>query len=260
MDRMYKRLSALGFRSSFAPATGVAWDPILKSLGAAALVLATAWLIAAKTIPGIVQNLGFPTTTVQVLHTLVIILIVHMVATVAALSLRARLIGSDKYFSDSGSPLAVAFVKLFVKCAIVSFGCYLVLNVESLISALADTASPATDTTSPPIKLTPAEIICTYLRNYSIWAIVPACCGMMIAYAIERSDENSLGPASIGRASRCDHGNRRALVGRTHDGSTPRRSPGLRRRSLWGSWISPGLHASGRNPATLGRSRAAPTG
>ena len=39
MDRVATRLAKLGFRSNFAPDVSVPWDPILKSLGAAALVL-----------------------------------------------------------------------------------------------------------------------------------------------------------------------------------------------------------------------------
>jgi hypothetical protein len=171
---------------NFAPDAGIPWDPILKSLGAAAIVLATAWLIAAKTIPNIVGNLGFPTTTIQILQTLVVILIVHMAATVAALSLRVRLIGRDKYFSETGFPQAVAFIKLFARSFTVSLLCYLVLNVDSLIHALADTAHAEN-------KLTPVQITWTYLCNYLVWAIVPACCGVMIAFAIERSDETRLG-------------------------------------------------------------------
>jgi hypothetical protein len=110
---------------------------------------------------------------------------VHMVATVAALSYRARFIGRDKYFSETGHPQAVAVVKLFVRSAIVSFVCYLVLNVDNLISAIGDT-------TPSPSKLSSAELILRYLKTYAVWAIVPACCGVTIAYALERSDEARL--------------------------------------------------------------------
>ena len=185
MDRISIRLRALGFRSNFAPDNSVPWDPVFKSLGAAALVLAAAWLIAAQTMPNIVKNSGFPTTPPQALHMLVVILIVHMVAMVAALGLRARLIGRDNYFSEMGHPYAAAFIRLFARCFTLSLLCYLVLNIDGLIQALADTTPAET-------KRTPAENLWKYFYTFFVCSIVPACCGVMIAYAIERSNETRL--------------------------------------------------------------------
>ena len=185
MDRISRRLSTLGFKSNFSPEAGVPWDPILKSLGAAALVLAAGWLIAAATFKGAVQNSGIPTEPGQVLWLLLIIVIVHLVATVEALRLRAHLIGLDRYFSETGRPHAVAIIKLFATCAMLSLASYLVLNVGQVISGLADT-TPSQD------RLSPADLIFRYFQNYALWSFVPACCGVMTAYALERADETRL--------------------------------------------------------------------
>jgi hypothetical protein len=115
---------------------------------------------------------------------------VHLLATVQALRLRERLIGLDEYFSETGSPLAIAIIKLFLNCLVVSLGFYLLMNVGQLIFSLADTAGPVTDPTIP--KQSSAELIWVYFKTYAVWSFVPACCGVMIACAIERSDEARL--------------------------------------------------------------------
>jgi hypothetical protein len=190
MDRISRRLSALGFRSNFEPNEGVPWDPSLKSLGAAALVLATGWLIAANTLGHATENSGIPTEPGQVLWLLFIIIIVHLAATVQALHLRARLVGLDEYFSETGSPLAIAIIKLFLSCFVISLGFYLLLNSGQLIFGLADTGGPVTGPAIP--KQSSAELIWDYFKIYAIWSFVPACCGVMIAGAIERADEARL--------------------------------------------------------------------
>ena len=150
---------------------------------------AAGWLIAASTLQDAAHNSGIPTETNQVLWLLFIILIVHLVATGTALRLRARLIGSDKYHSETGSPHAVAIIKLIAKGAIVSLAFYLVLNVGQLISGLAETAPAASSAPPSPTKLSSAELIFRYFRSYALWSFVPACCGMMTAYAIDRADD-----------------------------------------------------------------------
>ena len=190
MDRISKRLSTLGFRSTFEPDARVPWDPILKSLGAAAMVLAAAWFVAANTFLTVdkVSDLGIPTKSIEVLGTLIVILTVHLVATVESLRVRARLIRLDRYYFETGNPQAVAYIKLFAMCAIVCLASYLILNVGTLISAFAQTAS------SPdrPSLLTPAQVVWAYFWTYLVCSIVPACCGVMTAYTIERSIETRL--------------------------------------------------------------------
>jgi hypothetical protein len=116
---------------------------------------------------------------------------VHLAATAEALRLRARLISRDEYFfAETGSPQAIAIVKLAASCFVISLGFYLFLNLGMLISGLADTAKPALDPTIE--KKTPAELIWDYLTGYTVWSFVPACCGVMTAWALGRSDETRL--------------------------------------------------------------------
>jgi hypothetical protein len=104
------------------------------------------------------------------------------------LRLRARLISRDEYFlDDTGSPQAIAIVKLAVSCFLLSLGFYLFLNLGQLISGLKDSAGPALDPTIE--KQSSAELIWNYLTTYTVWSFVPACCGVMTAWAVGRSDE-----------------------------------------------------------------------
>ncbi len=191
MDRIFKRLYRLGFRSTFAPEASVPWDPILKSLAASAFILATGLFIAVSTLHDAAENSGIPTERPQVLWLLTLVMVVHLVATAEALRLRARLINRDEYFfAETGSPQAIAIVKLAASCFVISLGFYLFLNLGQLISGLADTAAPAL---APTIeKQSPAELIWNYLKTYAVWSLVPACCGVMTAWAIGRSDETRL--------------------------------------------------------------------
>jgi hypothetical protein len=118
-------------------------------------------------------------------------LVVHLVATAEALRLRAHLISRDEYFlDDTGSPQAIAIVKLAVSCFLLSLGFYLFLNLGQLISGLKDSAGPALDPTIE--KQSSAELIWNYLKTYTVWSFVPACCGVMTAWAVGRSDETRL--------------------------------------------------------------------
>jgi hypothetical protein len=118
-------------------------------------------------------------------------MVVHLVATAEALRLRARLISRDEYFfADTGSPHAIAIVKLAASCFLISLCFNLFLNLGDLISGLADSAKPALDPTIE--KKTPAELILIYLKTFTVFSFVPVCCGVMTAWAIERSDETRL--------------------------------------------------------------------
>lgn len=191
MDRVSKRLYGLGFRSTFAPETSIPWDPILKSLAASAIILATGLFIAVSTLHDVARNAGIPTESSQILWLLILVMIVHLVATAEALRVRARLINRDEYFlAEMGSPQAIAIVKLAASCFGISLGFYLFLNLGQLISSLADSAAPALDPTIE--KQSSAELIWDYFKTYTVWSLVPACSAVMTAWAIGRSDETRL--------------------------------------------------------------------
>jgi Protein of unknown function (DUF2384) len=179
MDRISERLRVLGFTSSFPPDAGIPWDPILKTLGAAAVVLSVAWFIAAHTILGLDPQILVPTDTGSILETLLGILIVHFVAIAEALRIRTKFIALDKYYSETGIGSIMAYITIFAKCAVLCFGSYLVLNISTPISAVIHRQQ----------FLEPSEVISLYLTNFLAWSIVPAICGVMVAYTIDRGSE-----------------------------------------------------------------------
>jgi len=176
--RIFDRLRAVGFVSPYPPAQGIPWDPILKVSGAAALVLVAACLIAVNTFLGETQQTLIPTDTRDVLQLLAIILIVHVVSIGQALALRTRLIGLNTYYADSGHGHAVAYVKIFLKCWILSLTLNLALYSPNAIAALSPTDGNAT--------ISPVLLLWQYFTPQLIWAIVPAICGAMTSYTLDR--------------------------------------------------------------------------
>ena len=77
-------------------------DPILRVFGAAAVILLIAYEIAANTWLGNTVRSSIPPTTAGILYLLFTILFVHAFAIGQALYVRARLIASDDYFSETG--------------------------------------------------------------------------------------------------------------------------------------------------------------
>jgi hypothetical protein len=172
--RVYDRLRAISFVSPFPPPQGIPWDPILKVVGAAALVLFAACMIASYTFLGTTKQTLVPTDARDILQLVTIIVIVHLVALGQALALRTRLIGVDTYFADSGRGHAVAYVKIFLKCWIISLLLGLALYSPNLIKALNES------------NLSALQILWLYFVPQLTWAIVPATCGVMTAYTIDR--------------------------------------------------------------------------
>jgi hypothetical protein len=175
--RIFDRLRAVGFVSPYPPPQSIPWDPILKVTGAAALVLGVAWLLAANAFLGESKLTQIPTDTIDILQLLTIILIVHTVAIGQALALRTKLIGLNTYYADSGSGRAVAYVKIFFKCWIISVSLNLALYSPNLLKAL----SPANG--GPTIS---AGLLWQYFTLQLAWAIVPAICGVMTSYTLDR--------------------------------------------------------------------------
>jgi hypothetical protein len=175
LGRISDRLRAIGFTTRFPAGTEIPWNPILRVIGAAAVVLLIAYEIAANTWLGDTVRSSIPPTTAGIIYVLFTILFVHAFAIGQALYVRAHLIASDDYFSETGRGNPVAYVKIAWRCWYVSVLWYLLLWVFNLASM--------------PLALGPGTIILYYFATYFVWAAVPAWCGAMTAYTIDRPSD-----------------------------------------------------------------------
>jgi Protein of unknown function (DUF2384) len=175
LGRISDRLRAIGFTTRFPAGTEIPWNPILRVIGAAAVVLLIAYEIAANTWLGDTVRSSIPPTTAGILYVLFTILFVHAFAIGQALYVRAHLIASDDYFSETGRGNPVAYVKIAWRCWYVSVLWYLLLWVFNLAAM--------------PLALGPGTIIGYYVATYFVWAAVPAWCGAMTAYTIDRPSD-----------------------------------------------------------------------
>jgi hypothetical protein len=181
LERIQDRLRALGFTAKIPDDSEVPWNPILKALGAAGLVLGLAFLTSALTFPKPTEGISaIPTDPTQIVRLLLTILLIHCVAIAQAITTRARLISREKYFYDTGTGQPLAYAKIFFRCAIVSFILYLLANLDGVLALVAP-ASPVPGTLPPA-----GQILRTYAYNCFVWSSVPACCGVMTAYTIDR--------------------------------------------------------------------------
>lgn len=174
MERISVRLRTLGFTSPVRRPPGVPWDPILRTIFAAAIVLA-----AALTVTSFV-SLGTPDRTTpgqaEIPPLLARTLFVNFFIVVGAIRIRTRLIGAGKYYSEIGKMRAVAFVILFMKCAAIGFVLFSATYITTLIP-LAIAAVLNTPQLSPP-----TEVIWSLLETFAVWAFVFAWGGTMTAY------------------------------------------------------------------------------
>jgi hypothetical protein len=175
VGRISDRLRAIGFTTRFPTGTEIPWNPILRVFGAAAVILLIAYEIAANTWLGNTVRSSIPPTTAGILYLLFTILFVHAFAIGQALYVRARLIASDDYFSETGRGNPVAYIKIAWRCWYVSLLWYLLLWIFNLASM--------------PLALGPGTIIASYFLTYVVWACVPACCGAVTAYTIDRRSD-----------------------------------------------------------------------
>jgi hypothetical protein len=180
--RIFDRLRAAGFVSPYPPVQQIPWDPILKAAGAAALVVIAACLLAMNTFLGTTEQTLIPTSTGNMLQLLMVILVVHIFAIGQSLALRTKLVGQNAYYTESGNGSAVAYVKIFVKCWIASLLLNLVLYSPNLIAALSTpNVKPNGDVT-----VTQMQLLWQYFSSQLGWATVPAICGVMTAYTLDR--------------------------------------------------------------------------
>jgi hypothetical protein len=176
--QIFDRLRAAGFVSPYPPVQGIPWDPILKATGAAALVVVAACLFAINTFLGATEETLIPTTAANMLQLLIIILVVHIFAIGQSLALRTKLVAQNAYYIESGSGRAVAYVKIFFKCWITSLLLNLVLYSPNLIRAL------STPNGDPAV--TQMHLLWQYFSLQLVWATVPAICGVMTSYTLDR--------------------------------------------------------------------------
>jgi hypothetical protein len=186
IGRISDRLRAIGFSSAFPPRSAIPWDPIIRVVSAAAVVLFIAYEIAAHTWLGSNITNNVPPTIPGILKLLVIVLFIHAFAIGQALNLRASMIASDRYFSETGKGTAIAYAKIFGKSWILSLVCYLFLNFSQLFAVL---LGPRPSDSGPSWA---AMAILFYVEYYMIWALVPAICGYMTAYTVDSRSETAI--------------------------------------------------------------------
>jgi hypothetical protein len=178
LERVSDTLLAIGFTSHYPPRQGIPWNPILNVVVPSMIILFVACIVAAQTFQGIAQQSNIPTDTGAILQLLIVILVVHSFAIGNALSLRTRLISSDKYFPEGGGAPIVAYGKIFLKCAIISFVLYLVLDINQFVGYRAPDPNG-----NIPTLWTAAQ---TYGYNFLKWTIVPGALGVMTAITVDR--------------------------------------------------------------------------
>jgi hypothetical protein len=178
--RIADRLRVIGFSSPFPPRSAVPWNPILRVIGAAAVILFVAYEFAARTWP---ESTFFPPGTGSILKLLLIILFVHTWAIGQAINRRTRLIAADKYLSETGRGNPLAYANIFLWCWTTSMLWYLVLNIFDLPQAL----SPAQETGSKPLP--PAAAVLSYVKVQAAAALIPATCGAISAYTVDRPSD-----------------------------------------------------------------------
>jgi hypothetical protein len=189
MDRMSERLRAIGFTSPLPPSDGIPWDPVLKTLGAAAVVLLGALVVAAKLFEDNPVSTYIPTDMPKIIQLLVTILFVHVIAVSLALSQRASMIGHDKYFSETGQVQALALIAIFFKCGFACFIAYLLLFFDNLLTALGIVS---------PQGLSAGALVGSYLYNCFVWTFVAAFCGATTAYVIDSPSDRYVDRATSG--------------------------------------------------------------
>ena len=177
--RVSDRLRAVGFSSAFPPHTLIPWDPIVRVFAAAAVVLLVAYEVAEYTAPagGDIDS-NVPSTLPELVRLLVVILFIHAFAIGQAITLRARLIASDRYFSETGRGTSIAYARIAFRCWLASVLLYVGLNLDHLVGVLLEPSSNG--------LTKPAQVVLFYAKTYLVWGLVPACCGAATAYAIDR--------------------------------------------------------------------------
>jgi hypothetical protein len=182
VERLSNRLRAIGFTSFYPPPPGIPWDPLLKVMGAAALVMFAACIVFAATFEdGGQQNL-IPTTPSGIGHLLAAVVATNLVAIWQALNLRARLIGLDQYLYDTGQTRAVAFLKIFLRSAVCGWLVHLAVYSPQFVRGLA---------TAGGYGLSSPQILTLLLQSSLITLFVTGACGLMTACTLDRPSDST---------------------------------------------------------------------
>jgi hypothetical protein len=105
-----------------------------------------------------------------------------VIAISQSLALRTKLVGRNAYYAESGNGSAVAYVQIFVKCWITALLVSLILYSGNLMAALSTpNVKPNGDAT-----VTQVQLLWQYFSPQPAWAIVPAICGVMTTYTLDR--------------------------------------------------------------------------
>ena len=182
VERLSNRLRAIGFTSMYPPPPGIPWDPLLKVMGAAALVMFAACVIAAATFEDDSQQNLIPTTPGGIAYLLAALVATYLVAIWQALSLRARLIGLDQYLYDAGQTRAVAFLKIFARSGICAWLVHLAIYSPDFVRALA--SADGNGLSSP-------QILTLFLKSSLGSLLITGACGLMTACTLDRPSDST---------------------------------------------------------------------
>ena len=180
-ERLADRLRTFGIVKPYPPKPQIPWNPILKVTIACGVIMFAAGLLALQTFVAntkMAQTPGIPRAADELAGWLLIAFFVHIVAIALATRTRTRLIDRDKYMSPTGSTNVAAYARVLIYCAAASLGCYLLLNALSPINIILDSWGAPLIAFSDPLL--------NYLHFCAAWTMVPASCGLMTAYTLDR--------------------------------------------------------------------------
>lgn len=176
MDRLTERLRTIGFTTAFPPEPGTPWNPILNVVLPSALVLVVACSVLADNFQDTAKQLNMPTTNLQIGQLMLTVLAVYSTTIAASLALRARLIGTERYYSETGSATVMALLMIFIRCFIISTVWLLLIYANNLVKDL-----------TPDGQRSQGDVLSLYLTSSVVWSIVPGVSGVMTAITIDRA-------------------------------------------------------------------------
>ena len=141
-----------------------------------ALVLVVACSVLADNFQDTAKQLNMPTTNLQIGQLMLTVLAVYSTTIAASLALRARLIGTERYYSETGSATVMALLMIFIRCFIISTVWLLLIYANNLVKDL-----------TPDGQRSQGDVLSLYLTSSVVWSIVPGVSGVMTAITIDRA-------------------------------------------------------------------------
>ena len=192
-EHLADRLRNFGITKPYPPKPQIPWNPILKVTLSCGIILFAGWWFASRALlpnSEAARNAGIPTSDREMAVWLLFAIIVHFLAIALATRMRMRLIDRDNYLSPTGSTDISAYAKIFGGCFVASFGFYFVTTSVSLVAIVQDTWGA------------PISIMLDALSGWAmfclVWAFVPASCGLMTAYTLDRPSDTVVQRAQSG--------------------------------------------------------------